>query len=334
MRLLALALVAGCGFHHGDASRDGAAASDAADAAIDVTRDWWNTAWGVRFPLTIANTSPDSLAAGYQIGVVFDVGAAPCTANRDDMRVVYGATELTRVIDSVGPPEWTWFPLAAPLASGATSSGEYWLYCGNPSPPPAPKDPAKVFDFYDSFAMLDTTTWTTMNTVSLSSGHLVAGGGGVRDNGIVTKGEPFSAKHAVDYSAVASSATNSDWWAGFQIGTMDVAPWLHWYTHNANAACPDFLGVAGDTAWYGTDHPLDTQPHIYGIENYGDQSMYRLEDAVYQTHIYAPMQPPPAQVDVRLWDGSDTTTVSFDWVRVRQAVNPPPAATVGAAETY
>jgi hypothetical protein len=62
--------------------------------------------------------------------------------------------------------------------------------------------------------------------------------------------------------------------------------------------------------------------------------MYRLEDAPQESHVYAPMQPPPAMMDVRLWDGSNTTTVSYDWVRVRHAVNPPPAVTVGAPETY
>jgi hypothetical protein len=335
VRGLVLVGLAACSFRHGLAITGGEGdAPGGSDAMADATREWWDPMWGVRMPITIANTSADDLAAGYQVGMPFDVGAAPCTANRDDIRIVYATTELTRVIDTVGPPQWTWFRLSAPHASGATSTGEYWLYCGNPSPPAAPKDPAQVFEFYDGFTTLDTSTWTTLNTVSVSGGKLVCGGGGVRDNGVVTKNEPFPAKRAVDYVAIAQSASNSDWWAGFQNGTMDVAPWLHWYTLNQNAACPDFRGVTADSPWYGTDHPLDTQPHLYGVENYGDQSMYRLEDVPYQTHIYAPMQPPPAMLDVRLWDGSDTTTVSYDWVRVRQAVNPPPTVTVGSPETY
>ena len=140
-----------------------------------------------------------------------------------------------------------------------------------------------MFDFYDGFdAPLDTSVWTQMNGVVVTGGHVVCGGTGVRDSGIVTKTRTFGANHAVDFVAKASSATASDFWAGFQNGTMDVAPWLHWYTKNQNAICPDFLGVATDQPWY----------------------------------------------------GSDTTTVSYDWVRVRQAVKPAPTVTAGTPESY
>lgn len=334
MRAAALLLLAGCKQIFG---LDPPAIAGASDGSIDVSYDaptWWNPAWKYRMPLTIVNNSSDALPAGYQVGLARDVAAAPCTGNRDDFRIVYGATEQARVIDEVGPPQWTWFPLAAALAAGATSANEYYVYCGNASPPPAPNDPKVVFDFYDDFTTLDTNTWTVMNTVVVTGGLLVCGGGGSNDNGVVTKNEPFTAKHAVDFVAQASSATNSNWWGGFENGTMDVPPWLLWYTHNPNVVAPTFRGVSADNPWYGNDLPLDTAPHMFSVEHYGDEAMYRLADVPYQTHVYAPMGLPPAMLDVRLWNISNSDPVSYDWVRVRQAVNPPPAATVGAPETY
>ena len=332
MRAWALLVCCSCSFRHGIGPGDGEAVVDMAPPPVDAL--WWNPAWRSRLPIAITNNAAVQLPAGYQVGIAYDLDAAPCTSNRDDIRIVRNDVDVPRVIDEVGTVEWTWVPLQAPIDPGATAN-DYWLYCGNPSPTPAPSDPTTVFDFYDGFdTAIDTGVWTKLNTVAVTNGKLVCGGGGVRDNGVVTTTRTFAKNHAVDYIAIASSATASDWWAGFQIGTMDVAPWLHWYTHNPNAVCPDFLGVATDTPWYGSDIALDTQPHLYSIENYGTKSMYRREDVPVESHVYAPMQPPPAQVDVRLWDGSSSTTVSYDWVRVRQAVDPPPTTTVGAPQTY
>src|SRR5665647_206364 len=208
--------------------------------AASAPADWWNPSWRWRMPLTIYNTSATMLAAGYQVGLVHDLDAAPCTGGLEDARIVRG-TEIVRVIDKVGTVEWTWFPIQAPIAAGATAT-DYWLYCGNPTPTPAPSDPRQVFTFYDDFseATLDTTLWTTMNTVALSNGKLIAGGTTVTDHGIVTKTLTFPKNHAVDFIAIASSATASNFWAGFQIGTQDVAPWLHWWSRLGSSICPDF----------------------------------------------------------------------------------------------
>jgi hypothetical protein len=332
MRAWAVLVCCSCSFRHGIGPGDGQ--NVIVDLAPPVDALWWNPAWRSRMPVAITNNAAGQLPAGYQVGLAYDLDAAPCTSNRDDIRIVRDNVDIERVIDEVGTVEWTWFPLAAAIDPSATAN-DYWLYCGNPSPTPAPSDPKMVFDAYDGFdTTIDTSVWTKQNTTSVVNGQLVCGGGGQTDNGVVTKTRTFSANHAVDYVATASSATASDWWAGFQIGTMDVAPWLHWYTLNPNAVCPDFLGVATDTPWYGTDIPLDTAPHFYSIENYGTKSMYRREDVPVQSHVYAPMQPPPAQVNVRLWNYSDSTSVTYDWVRVRQAIDPPPTTTVGAPETY
>src|SRR5207248_3322619 len=142
----------------------------------------------------------------------------------------------------------------------------------------------------------------------------------------------FTANHAVDFVAIASSATNSGFWAGFQLGTMDVPPWLHWWTNQPNIIAPDFKATATSTLWLGTSILLDTQPHHYSVENYGTKSMYRYDDVPRESHVYDVS--PPATLSVRLWDGSSQTSVTYDWVRVRKAVDPPPAVTPGSPEPY
>lgn len=329
-----LFVLAACSFQHGAASQLTIDDAPVDGASPDVSRAWWNPAWRVRMPIAIGNPSTGALAAGYQIGLRFDAFAAPCTTNRDDLRIVYGTTELARVIDEVGPPEWTWFPLAAPLAAGTTSTGEYWLYCGNPAPAAAPADPAQVFDFYDGFdeAVLDLSVWTKQNMAVLGNGQLTCGGGANNDSGIVTTTPTFHAHHAVDFVATASTATNAGFWAGFQLGTMDVQPWLHWWTQSLNAIRPDFQATNTSTLWLGANITLDLSPHFYGVENYGTSSMYRYDDEPRDTHVYDVSPPDP--LSVRLWEGDKASTVKYDLVRVRQAVDPAPTATVGAAENY
>lgn len=329
-----LLLLAACSFRHGFASPGDSALSDVAIDTVDADLSWWNPAWHERMPITIMNPSSGALASGYQIGLRFDVGAAPCTTNRDDIRITFGRTELTRVIDEVGPPEWTWFRLAAPLPAGATSTGEYWLYCANPAPSAAPSDPTQVFDFYDSFdeSVLDLSVWTKQNNAVLGGGVLTCGGGANNDSGIVTTTPTFHPNHAVDYVATASSTTSSDFWAGFQNGTMDVQPWLQWWTEPKNAIRPDFWANSSSTEWLGTSVSLDLNPHFYGVENYGVSSMYRYDDEPRDSHIYDAAPPDP--LSVRLWEGDKATTVKYDLVRVRAAVDPPPVATVGTPQTY
>lgn len=328
-----LLALSACGFEHGVAPGSSTGDSGGIDAPDAAPAAWWDPAWGYRMPITIVNGSTSALPIGYQIGFSFTFQAAPCTGTRDDVRFVFGdTTELNRVFDTVGPPPWAWFPLQAELAPGATSAGQYWLYCGNPSPGSGPSNPGNLFDFYDGFGetAIDTTVWTVYHSASLSGGRLICGNGGQNDNGIVTTTPTFTANHAVDFIAIASSATTSSFWAGFQLGTADVPPWLHWWTNQPNIIAPDFRATDTSTLWLGTAKTLDTAPHFYSVENYGMKSMYRLDDVVYESHDYDIA--PPATLSVRLWNGSSTPTVAYDMVRVRQAVDPPPTVTVGTPE--
>ena len=78
---------------------------------------------------------------------------------------------------------------------------------------------------------------------------------------------------------------------------------------------------------------LDASPHLYGVENYGDGAAFRLADVIVETRTYATSLA-ATTFNLRLHNYQSGGTISFDWARVRKAVNPAPAVTVGAVETY
>jgi hypothetical protein len=338
MRLFcACLLLAGCGFKHGAFS---GAADDTPgdDAPIDAPPDvppnvWWDETRPSRMPLTITNTSTtESLAAGYQVSMKFTLSGTPCTA-RDDVRIVHAhTTELDRTVDDVPGGPFYWFKLVAPIAPGAASTGDYFIYCGNPTPSSPPAVQKNVFDFFDGFtAALDTNVWTVNGGATVTSGKLVVGNAMGTNHGIVTTTPSFTANHAVDFIAQAASASNNVWWAGFENSTVNQPPWLIWYTNSPTIIAPAYRATTTSVDWEGTSKNLDTSGHLYSIENFGDHAIFKFEDAVYETHTYDVAA--PAAFSVRLWNYNSTPTVSFDMIRVRQAIDPAPTVSVGAVET-
>lgn len=352
MRLLAAVVLAGCSFQpraapvsgdaplHVDAppgpGLDGPRSIDAPpDAPPDAfvyldapahPPNWWNPAWGSRMQLTISNNATGAMASGYQVGLAFDLDAAPCSGNRDQVRIVYNnQTEVPRVIDEVGTTQWTWFPLQAQIDAGATSTS-YWLYCNNPAPNAALKDPATVFDFWDDFNGTSLgTAWTaTAGGVSVANGSVTIGSsGGIHSTATYGPGR------AIDVMATPTSASvsNPDWWFGFESNFTFQAPWIVWFANNANQIHPS----VNDTSQH-DDPPvtLDTAPHLWGVETYGTSAAFRLADAVVDsrtTNITSPL-------NLRLHVLQSGSTVSFDWVRVRKVVTPAPTVSVGTVETY
>ena len=350
MRVLAAVVLAGCSFHTnaGSSTSDGApdvpATGDArVDAPVDATAtvpdappdaavthpaDWWNAAWGSRMPLTITNNATTSMEQGYQVGLQLDLDAAPCAGSRDAVRVVYGMTELPRVIDEVGGAEWTWFPLQAALAGG-TSTSAYWLYCGNATPGAAPADPATVFDFFDDFS--GTTlgaAWASQGTVTVAGGSVTIG----TSNSGIHSTATYGANTAIDFMASASSAAASNpyWWGGYQTTFTLSQPWVIWHAvSGANQIHPSEYDSAA--TWNGASIALDTAPHLYGVEHYGTTGAYRVADVIAQTRTYAATI---GALNLRLHNYQSGGAVSFDWARVRKAVSPAPSVAVGSVQSY
>jgi len=355
MRLLAAVVLAGCSFqpHAAPGGGDAPAHADAPfgddgpvvidghpDAPPDAPpdafvyldapahpADWWNAAWGSRMKLTIVNGSQTAMAQGYQVGMAFDLDAAPCGANRDQVRIVYNQTEVPRVIDEVGTTEWTWFPLQAQIAGGTTNTS-YWVYCNNPNPNAAPKDPATVFDVWDDFpgAAL-ASTWASQGNVSVANSKVTISA----NNGGIHSTATYGAQTAVDVMATATGAQVSgpSWWLGYESNFTSAAPWIVWYASSANAIHPSVneAGFEHDDATV----PLDGNPHLYGVETYGSSGAFRLADTIVQNHTYTG---PIGPLNLRLHVYQGGGNVSFDWVRVRKAVSPAPTVTVGTVESY
>jgi hypothetical protein len=335
-------MLAGCSFAPARLASSGGGGGDddapaRADAAPTIDGDhasWWNPSWSSRVPLSITNNDATALPAGFQIGLRFDLDAAPCTGSRDAARIVYGKTsELDRVIDEVGTDEWTWFRLQAPIAPTAIST-EYWLYCGNPSPGAAPQDPVAVFEFYDSFPGTTVNpAWTAQSQVTVAGGVVTmatsgAPGSGIHSNSTIGPGT------AIDYIAIASSGatTTPYWWGGYQSNFSASPPWVIWHAvSGANQIHPS--SYDGTSNWNGTPVALDTSPHLYGVEHYGDSAAWRYNDVVVETHVYG-VSMAATSFNVRLHNYASGGDVSFDMARVRKAANPPPTVSVGTIETY
>jgi hypothetical protein len=88
--------------------------------------------------------------------IVYDGGGSPVRSDREDIRVARYRngvwTELSRRVFHDGAGLRVVFRLAEPLAAGAVSAGEYFVYFGNPSPAvPAPDDVRKVYDCVADF---------------------------------------------------------------------------------------------------------------------------------------------------------------------------------------
>ena len=348
MRLLAALVLVGCSFQPRAAApadtAGGADASIATDgpldaevATIDAPPDgtivthppgWWDAAWGSRMQLTITNNAATAMAQGYQVGLQLDLDAAPCAGSRDAIRIVYNnTTDLARVIDEVGTAEWTWFPLQAAIAPGSSSTA-YWLYCGNGSPTAASKDPQDVFDFWDDFngAALS-SAWASQGSVTVAGGSVTIG----MSNAGIHSTATYGANTAIDFMASASTAAaqNPYWWGGYQTNFSISQPWIIWHSLAAATLHPSVYSAS--ETWNGTNIALDTSPHLYGVETYGTAGAWRYADAITQSHTYAAAI---GALNLRLHNYQSGGPVSFDWARVRKAVSPAPAVTVGSVETY
>jgi hypothetical protein len=352
MRVLAAVVLAGCSFHTnaatttGDAAPDTSLAIDArSDAPPDATvtiddappdalvlpADWWNPAWHSRIKLTVTNNAATGMARGYQVGLQLDLDAAPCTGSRDAVRIVYGMTEVSRVIDEVGGDEWTWFPLQAAIASAA--SDDYWLYCGNAAPMPAPSDPTMVFDFFDGFdgAALG-AAWVSQNTVTVSGGSVTIASNGT-GGGAIHSTATYGANTAIDFLATASTGAASDpyWWGGYETNFAVTQPWDVWYSDGSAANKVHPSEYDSNRQWNGTAVGLDTAPHIYGVEHYGTSGAYRMADAIVDSHTFTGTV---GALNIRLHNYNSGGSISFDWARVRKAVSPAPSVATGTVETF
>ena len=276
--------------------------------------------------IVIDNAVP--LPAGFQIGLPRDLDAAPCSGPRSAVRVVRDhTTELARVIDELGGDEWIWFRLAAAVPASVGPS-EYWLYCGNAAAGDAPSNPTDVFDAYDDF------DGSTLSSAWVKQGTVVVGGGGVNvdgNNAGIYSTMAYGAGTATDFIMQATSnALGDPWfWGGFEVAFTVVAPWVIWHSHAANMVWPEELR-SGTNPSTMSRKPIDTAPHLYGVEHYGTSAGFRYGNMSVGSLSYGGTI--SQAMNVRLHNYQSGGTIQFQMARVRKAVAPIPAVTVGEVE--
>lgn len=345
-RVVLLVLAGGCSFEvrpsqvlddagprDGD-GRDGSVDGPSLDASDAAPRaDWWDPTYPVRFPILI--TTSVVLPTGYQVSVVTDLDAAPCLATgaRAGVRIARAnmMTELPRVIEpAAGSSERIWFAL--PAAQAASGPSGFYLYCGNPNPPPAPSSATSVFDYYDGF-----------DGTSLAAGWVV-GGAGMIGAPSVASGEVTIPVGRSIYRSLAigpghilefqthKTATTGQYWGGWQNGTNYNAPWMVWIARQPNTIHPELFGVGDPGYTVGSDLTLDSASHRYSIEYESDRAYYRFDEGVESSLVF--QQALAQQMGVRFENYDSNAAMQVQEVRVRAAVRPAPTTVLGAMEAY
>ena len=313
-----------------DAPAD-APSPDATDAAPRA--DWWDPMYPMRFPISI--TTSVGLRAGYQVSIVTDLDAAPCSASgaRANVRIARANTmpDLPRFIESAGGAnERIWFALpAAQATSGPTG---LYLYCGAPNPTPPQSAAALVFDYHDAF-----------DGTSLGAGWMT-GGSGVIGTPTVANGEvsipigrsiyrslAVGPAHILEYQT-RKTATNGQYWGGWQNGTAYTAPWMVWIARQPNAVHPELFGIGDGTYTVGNDISIDSAPHWYSIEYQTNRAYYRMDGGAESNLTF--QQALSQQLGIRFENYDSNAAMQVLEVRVRAAARPAPTTMLGAVESY
>ncbi len=172
----------------GDPAAGDPAAGDpaAGDPAVACEPPWWNAAWAWRRQISVE--AVDALPAGYTLELTVDHAAlidqGLATEDGADLRLVRwdgaGWTELNRVL----APRSAWqdantrlrASLDTVVAAGETAT-DLFLYYANPSAPPAPADPTRVYAFFDDFEGGTLDRWVVLgpNAWTVDQGQAVSG---------------------------------------------------------------------------------------------------------------------------------------------------------------
>ncbi len=121
---------------------------------------WWDPGYVFRQRIDVT-TATEAAPDEYSVPLVFDhaalVTSGLARADGADIRVArwdgLAWTELDRILDDTSAWNQTtttvWFRTLDPIAAASTQS--YWLYFGNPTPPPPAEDPENVYALVEGF---------------------------------------------------------------------------------------------------------------------------------------------------------------------------------------
>ena len=308
--------------------------ADAVDPPVDGPRaDWWDPMYPVRFPIVISTSV--AVPLGYQVSIDTDLDAAPCTATgaRANVRIARANAmpDLPRFIESAsGANERIWFKL--PAAQAASGPSGLYLYCGAPNPTPPQSAATLVFDYHDGFDGTSLGAGWMVGGLGNSGTPSVAGGEvSIPIGRSIYRSLAIGPAHILEFQT-RKTATNGQYWGGWQNGTNYNAPWMVWIARQPNAIRPELFGIGDATYTIGNDISIDSATHWYSIEYQTDRAYYRTDGGAESNLVFQQALTQPLGVRFENYDSNAAMRV-LD-VRVRAAVRPAPTAMLGAMEAY
>lgn len=304
-------------------------------SSAGASTDWWATAYAYRRPITISGSTIGLGEGSDAVRLSFDhrtlVGEAKARADGRDVRITQkslnGWVEVDRVLDpdsAWGQTDTTlWFPAATTALDGTEP---FYLYYGDPIADVAPEDPHQVFLLYEDFsdAALDGARWISLGASPVvSSGILELGpeagihGAPSYEFGVDTRWE----------AKVALSDPSQDglqYWGG---GREERAnPHISFSTQTQQ----HFVTNNGFSSPVGVDTP--TSFHVYAFDRFSFSQVRYFQDGNLLTTHFTNI--PIGTMPIRLVNAASRGTIRYDWVRVRRLVEPEPATTLEAEESF
>ncbi len=216
---------------------------------------WWDANYLYRIPLTIATGSTPASQGNtvvYRVSTGSYVAMGALRSDRRDLRIVYwdGATNIELNRDYVQHDDVR-FALQADIPGNGSSTGEYYLYLGNPSAGAPPSDLSLVYDYYTDFAsdvFSEFLPWQVY--CGLATAPFTVSGGTLHHS-VSTSSDCFAYKPVL-------MPTTRNWYVEANVkinsGAQPVVGSLHLHDSADTLASPN-----ADGYWMGiVDNPSDT----------------------------------------------------------------------------
>ncbi|MBW2523550.1 MAG: hypothetical protein JRI23_05220, partial [Deltaproteobacteria bacterium] len=198
----------------------------------------------------------------------------------------------------------------------------------------APADGQSVFDFYGPLGQANPSVWAQTGNVSYDGSRAIldgAGGGG----SIRTNGTTFGSNTGVDFAmTVITPLASSSWWlcGGFQreADFTNTTPWILWISRNPGQIDVESYITPG--SWTGSNVPPAVgSEHVYSVERFDRKNVFRYDLAELDSNTWTSAYTQALQIRFSAYNGSK---IGVRWARIRRTADPPPIATLGAAETH
>jgi cellulose synthase/poly-beta-1,6-N-acetylglucosamine synthase-like glycosyltransferase/CheY-like chemotaxis protein len=293
---------------------------------------WWDTDYKYRQQITVTAGSAN-VPTNYAVRIEFNHAALTTTksqADGDDIRIVYwngsGWTELDRRLDDQSSWDTTttqvWFQTQAAI-NATQSDNNYYMYYGNSGASSPPASWSNIFLFYDDFndGSLDSSRWScTRGTCTESGGTLT-----------------INANSSVFADSSYAIGVNTRWEARIQLSNADADYYNYWGASDQN----DFNGNYIIYWTNGSQHIAEnngsssnispstpTSYHNYIFDREETSNVRYTQDSSQLANITTSV--PSGNLRVFAWIDAASRTETWDWVRVRNYVNPEPTTSMGS----